>query len=152
MEIYQQQLLDAVQDGLQQAQDGIQIALSSASALLQSVKNSSLADTMPYTMPSLRSIANLAFTFAGSAFLAPPDNVVRAGHFDVCPSPGQLSCHNTTVVANTCCFVAPGGQLLQTQFWDTDPATGPTTSWTVHGLWYFPFISHSASSYKLPTL
>jgi len=24
---------------------------------------------------------------------------------------------------------------LQTQFWDTDPATGPTDSWTIHGLW-----------------
>lgn len=26
-------------------------------------------------------------------------------------------------------------QLLQTQFWDTDPSTGPTNSWTIHGLW-----------------
>lgn len=25
--------------------------------------------------------------------------------------------------------------MLQTQFWDTAPVTGPTTSWTVHGLW-----------------
>ena len=25
---------------------------------------------------------------------------------------------------------------MQTQFWDTDPVTGPTTSWTIHGLWY----------------
>lgn len=29
----------------------------------------------------------------------------------------------------------PSGQLLFTQFWDTDPATGPTDSWTIHGLW-----------------
>jgi hypothetical protein len=34
------------------------------------------------------------------------------------------------------CFNYPGGQLLQTQFWDTAPATGPVDSWTVHGLWY----------------
>ncbi|KAF2102601.1 ribonuclease T2 [Rhizodiscina lignyota] len=47
----------------------------------------------------------------------------------------QLSCHNTTVVQDLCCFNAPGGQLLQTQFWDTDPSTGPSNSWTVHGLW-----------------
>jgi ribonuclease T2 len=66
----------------------------------------------------------------------------------------ELSCHNTTVQTNLCCFNAPGGQLLQTQFWDTDPATGisqprltspshkrilmfpgPVDSWTVHGLW-----------------
>lgn len=30
---------------------------------------------------------------------------------------------------------APGGQFVQTQFWDTSPSTGPTNSWTVHGLW-----------------
>jgi len=46
-----------------------------------------------------------------------------------------LSCQNTTAVADTCCFNAPGGQLLQTQFWDTDPVTGPDDSWTIHGLW-----------------
>ncbi|KAL8678737.1 MAG: hypothetical protein Q9186_004928 [Xanthomendoza sp. 1 TL-2023] len=36
---------------------------------------------------------------------------------------------------DTCCFNAPGGLLLQTQFWDTNPPTGPSNSWTVHGLW-----------------
>ncbi|KAA8895933.1 ribonuclease T2-like protein, partial [Sphaerosporella brunnea] len=46
-----------------------------------------------------------------------------------------LSCHNTTAVADTCCFNAPGGQLLQTQFWDYDAATGPADSWTIPGLW-----------------
>ena len=46
-----------------------------------------------------------------------------------------LSCHNKTAVANTCCFNTPGGVLLQTQFWDTDPATGPADHWTIHGLW-----------------
>ncbi|KAI9811250.1 MAG: ribonuclease T2-like [Pycnora praestabilis] len=39
------------------------------------------------------------------------------------------------MIQNTCCFNSPGGQLLQTQFWDTDPATGPANHWTVHGLW-----------------
>jgi len=24
---------------------------------------------------------------------------------------------------------------VQTQFWDTNPSTGPTDSWTIHGLW-----------------
>ncbi|KAL8725444.1 MAG: hypothetical protein Q9166_007338 [cf. Caloplaca sp. 2 TL-2023] len=42
---------------------------------------------------------------------------------------------NTTTVEDTCCFNAPGGQLLLTQFWDTNPPTGPNNSWTVHGLW-----------------
>ncbi|KAL7931992.1 ribonuclease T2 [Trichoderma chlorosporum] len=52
-----------------------------------------------------------------------------------CASNLPLSCQNTTAVSNTCCFNYPGGQLLQTQFWDTDPSTGPSNSWTVHGLW-----------------
>ena len=53
-----------------------------------------------------------------------------------CPVDGPLSCHNNTAVADTCCFNAPGGQLLLTQFWDTKPVTGPVDSWTIHGLWY----------------
>lgn len=57
----------------------------------------------------------------------------RAG--STCPSGGQQSCHNTTRVTDTCCFETPGGLLLQTQFWDTDPSTGPSDSWTIHGLW-----------------
>lgn len=53
-----------------------------------------------------------------------------------CPSDSPFSCQNNTAVADSCCFNAPGGALLQTQFWDTDPATGPADSWTIHGLWY----------------
>ncbi|KAL8670377.1 MAG: hypothetical protein Q9168_005082 [Polycauliona sp. 1 TL-2023] len=59
---------------------------------------------------------------------------VLAGSPASCPNT-PLSCHNSTAVADTCCFNAPGGLLLQTQFWDTNPPTGPTDSWTVHGLW-----------------
>jgi ribonuclease T2 len=47
----------------------------------------------------------------------------RAGSPVTCPNP-QLSCQNTTAVSNLCCFNAPGGQLVQTQFWDTSPSTG----------------------------
>jgi hypothetical protein len=36
----------------------------------------------------------------------------------------QLSCHNTTAVADICCFNGPGGELLVTQFWDINPSTG----------------------------
>ncbi|THH33249.1 hypothetical protein EUX98_g895 [Antrodiella citrinella] len=49
-----------------------------------------------------------------------------------------ISCQNTTVQQNTCCFNAPGGHFLQTQFWDFDAPvqfSGPADSWTVHGLW-----------------
>ncbi|KAJ7706869.1 ribonuclease T2-like protein [Mycena rosella] len=50
-------------------------------------------------------------------------------------SGGTVSCTNTTVVSNLCCFEAPGGLLLQTQFWDSSPSSGPSDSWTIHGLW-----------------
>ncbi|KAI8631407.1 ribonuclease T2-like protein [Xylariaceae sp. FL1651] len=36
---------------------------------------------------------------------------------------------------SSCCVNKPGGQFLQTQFWDTNPVTGPSNSWTIHGLW-----------------
>ncbi|KAJ7619703.1 ribonuclease T2, partial [Roridomyces roridus] len=50
-----------------------------------------------------------------------------------CPANGPLSCSSSA--EGTCCFEAPGGLVLQTQFWDTNPTTGPTNSWTIHGLW-----------------
>ena len=51
-----------------------------------------------------------------------------------------LSCHNTTVQTNLCCFNAPGGHFLQTQFWDYNSPVafaGPNNSWTIHGM-FFP--------------
>lgn len=47
----------------------------------------------------------------------------------------EVSCQTRYSGQDTCCFNYPGGQLLQTQFWDTDPALGPDDSWTIHGLW-----------------
>ncbi|KAJ7304899.1 ribonuclease, partial [Mycena albidolilacea] len=52
-----------------------------------------------------------------------------------CPTTGPVSCSNTSSVSDLCCFESPGGLLLQTQFWDTSPSTGPNDSWTIHGLW-----------------
>jgi len=52
-----------------------------------------------------------------------------------CSAAGTPSCQNNTEVSNLCCFESPGGLLLQTQFWDTHPTTGPHDSWTIHGLW-----------------
>ena len=40
-------------------------------------------------------------------------------------APASQSCQTNT----------PGGLFLQTQFWDYNPATGPSNSWTIHGLW-----------------
>lgn len=84
---------------------------------------------MGFSSPSLRLIAH------GSLVALALQQV--GGASVTCSANTPLSCHNTTAVAasNMCCFNYPGGQLLQTQFWDTDPATGPSDSWTVHGLW-----------------
>ncbi|KAF8995674.1 ribonuclease T2-like protein [Cyathus striatus] len=50
------------------------------------------------------------------------DTLISSG----CSTTGTASCHNT--------LLSPGGLLLQTQFRDTDPPTGPTDSWTIHGI------------------
>ena len=52
--------------------------------------------------------------------------IALAGTPESCPSSLPLSCHNTTAVQDSCCFLA-SGQLLQTQFWDYDPSTGPAS-------------------------
>ena len=95
----------------------------------------SIENVAPETtnMPSLRTLSKLAFS--GAQVLLGGGQRVVGEYTQSCPLP-QLSCHNTTVVENLCCFNAPGGQILQTQFWDTNPPTGPSDSWTLHGLWY----------------
>lgn len=105
--------------------DGVQ----NAAASLQSFAPQA-TDT---AMPSLKTLSKIAI--GGAQVLLGGGQGVVGGFTQSCPSP-QLSCHNTTVVENLCCFNAPGGQLLQTQFWDTNPPTGPDDSWTLHGLWY----------------
>ena len=75
---------------------------------------------------SVRSLTSLALTL-GTALAGTPKS---------CPKPWELSCQNSTKVEDLCCFNAPGGQLLITQFWDAEPAIGPEDSWTLHGLWY----------------
>ncbi len=92
-----------------------------------------LSDNMPSFLSSLSSISRLALTYSQVALLA-QGTAVEGGSPAVCSNP-QQSCHNTTVVSDTCCFNAPGGQFVQTQFWDYSPSTGPSNSWTVHGLW-----------------
>ncbi|KAJ5490776.1 Ribonuclease T2 [Penicillium diatomitis] len=51
-----------------------------------------------------------------------------------CSNSNVFSCQSSSHVPS-CCFNYPGGALLQTQFWDTNPSTGPSDSWTIHGLW-----------------
>ncbi|KAK2791366.1 ribonuclease T2-like [Emmonsiellopsis sp. PD_33] len=78
-------------------------------------------------MPSLRSYAAIALV---GAQLAAGANIFGPKE---CPADGEISCQGSS--DDTCCFNEPGGLLLLTQFWDTDPVTGPTDSWTIHGLW-----------------
>ena len=112
--------------------DGIFKASSAALSLWQNIRTYSF-DSMPISIPSLRSIARFILGLA-QVTLLPSNNAVSGFQTASCPN-AQLSCHNTTAVTDLCCFNAPGGQLLQTQFWDTNPVAGPTNSWTIHGLW-----------------
>lgn len=98
---------------------------------------------MPSLMSSIRSIAKTAFTYAQLALLfsADPGQSTSA----TCPN-AQLSCSSGATTTNYCCFNYPGGLLLQTQFWDTYPPTGPSDSWTIHGLWSALFVLHIQSS------
>ncbi|KAI3404753.1 RNY1 [Candida oxycetoniae] len=50
-----------------------------------------------------------------------------------CPSDSPVSCSSSA--SASCCFESPGGVLLQTQFWDYSPSTGPSDLFTLHGLW-----------------
>ncbi|KAI0485052.1 ribonuclease M [Xylariaceae sp. FL0804] len=81
-------------------------------------------------MASARDFA-AGFLTVAAGLVAP----ALGGAPETCSGTLQLSCHNTTKQTNTCCFNTPGGSLLQTQFWDTDPSEGPSDSWTIHGLW-----------------
>jgi len=94
----------------------------------------------PLNMPSISTLLRTSFLTVQAVLATTLQSPVRRfstidlAASESCPHP-QLSCHNTTVVKNLCCFNAPGGSLLQTQFWDTNPVTGPEDSWTIHGLW-----------------
>ncbi|KAK1917208.1 hypothetical protein P3342_012053 [Pyrenophora teres f. teres] len=91
-----------------------------------------LAAESSLAMPSLRTLSK--FVVGGAQVILGGGGRVLGDFTQTCPN-AQLSCHNTTIVENLCCFNAPGGQMLQTQFWDYSPSTGPVDSWTVHGLW-----------------
>jgi len=69
-----------------------------------------------------------------SSVLQPSQNSLMPFVTSSCPDSAPASCSNEPV-SDTCCTESPGGMLLQTQFWDTNPSTGPSNSWTIHGLW-----------------
>ena len=70
-----------------------------------------LSSAMSSLIPSLRALSKAALTYSQFALLS-SSNTVSGGSPDTCSNP-QTSCQNTSAVANTCCFNAPGGQLLQ---------------------------------------
>ncbi|KAF7345316.1 Ribonuclease T2 [Mycena sanguinolenta] len=72
-------------------------------------------------------IVVLAAALAGSSMAS--SNIASG-----CSTTGPLSC-TSQGSTSSCCYETPGGLLLQTQFWDTSPPTGPSNSWTIHGLW-----------------
>lgn len=99
---------------------------------------------MPLEIPSIHAISTFASGLLSQlpfgAFQHPSRTYVPYGNAPSCPIDSPLSCHNNTEAPDSCCFIYPGGQLLQTQFWDTSPAIGPDDSWTLHGLWYGPIL------------
>ncbi len=80
------------------------------------------------------SVRTASKAILGAAQIFLYTSMVSAGTPASCPNPA-LSCSPAPADVDTCCFNTPGGQLLLTQFWDTNPPTGPSNSWTVHGLW-----------------
>ncbi|GAA6024509.1 hypothetical protein JCM11491_006680, partial [Sporobolomyces phaffii] len=102
------------------------VATSLALTLLSSP--SSIASPSPNLFDSLQSLTN-RITATAHKFVG----------LNSCPAPAFLprSCQNGKSPQNVdgCCTNTPGGYLLQTQFWDAQPPTGPSDSWTIHGLW-----------------
>ncbi|RPB00769.1 ribonuclease T2 [Choiromyces venosus 120613-1] len=88
---------------------------------------------MPFSMRSIVCVLGLSQAALGFQSYARGLSSI-AGTPASC-SNTQISCRNTTAVPGACCFNHPGGQLLLTQFWDTNPSTGPVDAWTLHGLW-----------------
>ncbi|KAL2842361.1 ribonuclease T2-like protein [Aspergillus pseudoustus] len=66
--------------------------------------------------------------------LSTTEVTTSGGTYDQCGK-FEVSCQTSYHGQDRCCFNYPGGQMLQTQFWDADPAIGPAESWTIHGLW-----------------
>lgn len=71
-------------------------------------------------MASIRSLLGFAGgLLTQSPFSGTPEAIIRDhepySNSPSCPLDGPISCHNVTDAGNSCCFIYPGGQLLQTQ-------------------------------------
>ena len=107
--------------------------LSCAAFLNPSQEQAASFSSVKYLLVNMavRTLSRAALALSSGFWLAPQ---ALGGSPPTCTN-SQLSCQNTTAVTDTCCFNAPGGLFLLTQFWDTNPPTGPSNHWTVHGLW-----------------
>lgn len=118
------------------------------------------AEQVVAKMPSIRALSSFASSLlAQIPLFSEPSTFPATTPFNLgqtpttfehtCPIDSPVSCHNSTVAPDSCCFIYPGGQLLQTQFWDTGPSIGPGDSWTLHGLWYLHFPLHHSSKKRM---
>ena len=80
-------------------------------------------------MPSLKTLSKAVWTYSQLAFIS-SSGTVLGGSPDTCSNP-QTSCQNTSAVANTCCFNAPGGQLLQVRRHLHGPSPSPSHTHTL---------------------
>jgi hypothetical protein len=90
-----------------------------------------ILDTIRYFLPGAWQLA-----FDADGILLKPEGPSS------CPANPPLSCALLDPQSvDTCCLNYPGGQILQTQFWNSDSTKGPPgylgpkDSWTIHGLW-----------------
>ncbi|KAN0133304.1 Ribonuclease T2-like protein [Lactarius tabidus] len=84
-------------------------------------------------MIALLALANLAVTVVFAQDLNNIQHYFGKQLSSDC-SDSPPSCSAGPPPSNPCCYET-AGLLEQTQFWDTNPSTGPRNSWTIHGLW-----------------
>ncbi|RAK84712.1 Ribonuclease T2 precursor (RNase T2) [Aspergillus tubingensis] len=94
----------------------------------------SMRDRLLQSLPGPQQVLKAITGTLGVSSLSVSDYSSSEATFRQCPS-SEVSCKAQYHGQDTCCFNYPGGQMLQTQFWDADPAIGPADSWTIHGLW-----------------
>jgi len=117
-------------------------AVSSSSSSSSSSFSSSPSSSSFYSSSSSSSSSSTIFTASSSLSSSSPLSSSSTpvpsqlpSIFKSCPADLPLSCSTGALNADSCCVESPGGVLLQTQFWDYNPSTGPNDSWTIHGLW-----------------
>jgi len=99
-------------------QDGFYKTLTS-SALIRSIDISIIPRDMPSLFSSIRTASKAALAYSQMVLLS-SGNSALGGSPPSCSNP-QTSCQNTTIVQDTCCFNAPGGQLLQVRAMEIPP-------------------------------